>query len=118
MGAAAHAAVPASSDAAACMQARGARQAGREGREGGPPDAGALCCGGPCRPGEDAPSEEDEGPVPDGLDDKVVQVYRGVGKLLSRYTAGKVRTCRHTQLLLRQHAASMHGRHLKPGQRD
>ncbi|GLC39592.1 hypothetical protein PLESTB_000809400 [Pleodorina starrii] len=30
------------------------------------------------------------GPVPDGLEPRVVEVYRGVGKLLSRYTAGKV----------------------------
>ena len=33
---------------------------------------------------------EGEGPVPLGLDPKVVEVYRGVGKLLSRYKAGKV----------------------------
>ncbi len=28
--------------------------------------------------------------MPEGLDDKVVEVYRAVGKLLSRYTVGKV----------------------------
>lgn len=28
--------------------------------------------------------------IPDGLDPKVVEVYRGVGQVLSRYTAGKV----------------------------
>lgn len=34
---------------------------------------------------------EDEGPlIPDGFDPKVVEVYQGVGKVLSRYTAGKV----------------------------
>lgn len=38
-----------------------------------------------CRDGEEAEEE-----VPEGLDEKVVQVYRGVGKLLSRYTVGKV----------------------------
>ncbi|GAB4821947.1 hypothetical protein N2152v2_008993 [Parachlorella kessleri] len=36
------------------------------------------------------PRDAEEGPVPIGLDPKVVEVYRGVGKLLSRYTAGKV----------------------------
>ena len=35
-----------------------------------------------CREGEDY--------VPDDLDPKVVEVYQGVGKVLSRYTAGKV----------------------------
>ena len=35
--------------------------------------------------------DAEEGPVPIGLDPKVVEVYRGVGKLLSRYSAGKVR---------------------------
>ncbi len=29
--------------------------------------------------------------MPLGMDPKIVEVYRGVGKLLSRYTAGKVR---------------------------
>ncbi|GAX76291.1 hypothetical protein CEUSTIGMA_g3736.t1 [Chlamydomonas eustigma] len=33
---------------------------------------------------------EDEEDVPEGLDEKVIQVYRGVGKLLSRYSAGKI----------------------------
>ena len=33
--------------------------------------------------------EEDED-MPEDLDEKVVQVYRGVGKLLSRYTVGKI----------------------------
>jgi hypothetical protein len=40
-------------------------------------------CESPARPGD--------APVPEGLDDKVVEVYRGVGQLLSRYTTGKVR---------------------------
>eukprot|EP00798_Chlamydomonas_sp_ICE-L_P021238 gene21238-28154_t len=34
--------------------------------------------------------EAGEEPLPEGLDDKVVEVYRGVGKLLSRYSSGKV----------------------------
>lgn len=34
--------------------------------------------------------EEEEEELSEGLDDKVVQVYRGVGKLLSRYTVGKI----------------------------
>ncbi|GFH18501.1 uncharacterized protein HaLaN_15319, partial [Haematococcus lacustris] len=34
--------------------------------------------------------EEGEEMVPEGLDQKVVEVYRAVGKLLSRYTVGKV----------------------------
>ncbi len=38
----------------------------------------------------DAWCREGEGPVPDGLDPKVVEVYTAVGKLLSRYSAGKV----------------------------
>ena len=37
-----------------------------------------------------SPGEEEEEDLPEGLDDKVVQVYRGVGKLLSRYTVGKI----------------------------
>ena len=37
-----------------------------------------------------AGAEEEEEELPEGLDDKVVQVYRGVGKLLSRYTVGKI----------------------------
>ncbi len=36
-----------------------------------------ACCA--CRDGA-----EEEEPLPEGLDDKVVAVYRGVGKLLSR----------------------------------
>ncbi|GIM15803.1 hypothetical protein Vretimale_18517 [Volvox reticuliferus] len=39
--------------------------------------------------GEDDPSLG-PGPVPDGLEPRVVEVYRGVGKLMSRYTAGKI----------------------------
>ena len=39
-----------------------------------------------CSEGDEAMEDD----VPEGLDDKVVQVYRGVGKLLSRYTVGKV----------------------------
>ena len=31
-----------------------------------------------------------EGPLPEGLDPKVVEVYQGVGVLLSRYTTGKL----------------------------
>ena len=31
-----------------------------------------------------------EDPVPEGLDPKVVEVYQGVGVLLSRYTTGKL----------------------------
>jgi hypothetical protein len=34
---------------------------------------------------------EGEEYVPEGLDPKVVEVYQGVGKVLSRYTSGKVR---------------------------
>ena len=36
----------------------------------------------PCRPGDEV--------LPEGLDPKVVAVYQGVGRLLTRYTAGKV----------------------------
>lgn len=39
------------------------------------------------------PSEGEE-VLPEGLDSKVVEVYQGVGKVMSRYTAGKVRWCR------------------------
>lgn len=28
--------------------------------------------------------------MPEGLDDKVVEVYQAVGKLLSRYTVGSI----------------------------
>ncbi|KAI8473188.1 MAG: bystin-like protein [Monoraphidium minutum] len=34
--------------------------------------------------------EAGEAPVPEGLDERVVEVYRGVGQLLSRYTTGKI----------------------------
>lgn len=33
---------------------------------------------------------KDEDQVPDGLPPKVVEVYRSVGKIMSRYSAGKV----------------------------
>jgi hypothetical protein len=33
-------------------------------------------------------------PAPEGLDERVIEVYRGVGQLLSRYTTGKVRGAR------------------------
>ncbi len=37
------------------------------------------------------PRDDDgPGPVPEGLEPRVIEVYRGVGKLLSRYSAGKV----------------------------
>ncbi len=42
-----------------------------------------FSCSAPCR-------EDDEQPVPDGLDDKVVQVFHGVGKIMTRYTVGRV----------------------------
>ena len=32
----------------------------------------------------------EEAPLPGGLEPKVVEVYQGVGKVMSRYTAGKV----------------------------
>ena len=44
-----------------------------------------------CREGEDAP-------LPGGLEPKVVEVYQGVGKVMSRYTAGKVRAGRRAGL--------------------
>lgn len=34
--------------------------------------------------------DDGPGPVPEGLEPRVIEVYRGVGKLLSRYSAGKV----------------------------
>ncbi|GLI60347.1 hypothetical protein VaNZ11_002468 [Volvox africanus] len=39
--------------------------------------------------GEDDPGSG-AGPVPEGLEPRVVEVYRGVGKLMSRYTTGKI----------------------------
>jgi len=35
-------------------------------------------------------NEEDEDRVPEGLPPKVVEVYKSVGKIMSRYKAGKV----------------------------
>ena len=44
---------------------------------------GCVCPGFPmCRDGEQ--------PVPEGLPPKVVEVYQAVGKIMSRYSAGKV----------------------------
>ena len=39
-----------------------------------------LCCS----------DEEDEDRIPEGLPPKVVEVYKSVGKIMSRYKAGKV----------------------------
>eukprot|EP00877_Chromochloris_zofingiensis_P005227 jgi/Chrzof1/14705/Cz09g12210.t1 len=36
------------------------------------------------------PEHADEAPVPEGLDDKVVEMYTAVGALLKRYTTGKI----------------------------
>ena len=35
-------------------------------------------------------SEDDEEQIPEGMPPKVVEVYRSVGKIMSRYKAGKV----------------------------
>ncbi|KAG2424167.1 hypothetical protein HXX76_014700 [Chlamydomonas incerta] len=40
--------------------------------------------------GEDGDEDGGAGPVPDGLEPRVIEVYRGVGKLLSRYSTGKI----------------------------
>ena len=40
--------------------------------------------------GADAGGDGDEPPAPAGLDPKVVEVYRAVGELMSRYKSGKV----------------------------
>lgn len=37
--------------------------------------------------------------MPEGLDERVVEVYRAVGQLLSRYTTGKVRHISACRLL-------------------
>ncbi|GBF87629.1 bystin [Raphidocelis subcapitata] len=42
-----------------------------------------------------------DAPVPEGLDERVVEVYRGVGQLLSRYTTGKVRAALRVLCVLR-----------------
>lgn len=47
-----------------------------------PPPSYLLCL--PCH-------REGQALIPGELDPKVVEVYQGVGKVLSRYTAGKVR---------------------------
>ncbi|KAG2432729.1 hypothetical protein HYH02_012863 [Chlamydomonas schloesseri] len=39
---------------------------------------------------DDDDGEAGPGPVPEGLEPRVVEVYRGVGKLLSRYSTGKI----------------------------
>ncbi|EFJ50348.1 bystin-like protein [Volvox carteri f. nagariensis] len=44
----------------------------------------------PQLPEEGADPGADPGPLPEGLEPRVVEVYRGVGKLLSRYTTGKI----------------------------
>ncbi|KXZ55173.1 hypothetical protein GPECTOR_3g32 [Gonium pectorale] len=41
-------------------------------------------------PEEGADPDSEPGPVPEGLEPRVVEVYRGVGRLLARYSAGKV----------------------------
>lgn len=49
------------------------------GHGGQQPDAALLC------------SNEDDGErLPEGMAPKVVEVYRSVGKIMSRYSAGKV----------------------------
>jgi hypothetical protein len=57
-----------------------ARRPRPAGRPAGRCSRGAACLA--PRPAPLRPGEEYEEPVPDGLDDKVLEVYKGVGKLL------------------------------------